>query len=156
MDQWFNSTRKNKTLSSKWGQDCLKNEDGSREPVSKMKTARLQNEDGFAGYEPQSVSKMKTSLSTIPYALGEAAGSGDGAGSPPRLQAHRFDAMMRSVGGRQQVIWGAASIARALHVSTDTVYRWAKRPEMPIHKVGGRYFTTKADLLAILQGRGHP
>jgi len=65
----------------------------------------------------------------------------------PPLDRWRFDAVIAG----PAKLWGLPSIAQAAGVAENTVRRWARRGA-PIHKVGGRWFTTRAALNAWLAG----
>lgn len=55
---------------------------------------------------------------------------------------------------RDRKLWGAVEIGGAAGVSPQTIRRsWAKRPDAPIRRVGGRLFAWRGELLAWLRAR---
>lgn len=69
-----------------------------------------------------------------------------------RLAAADFDEVVRQARRRPDELWGLPAIASALGLSVDTVRRWSRDPRkgLPITRPGGRYFATRAALLAWL------
>lgn len=64
------------------------------------------------------------------------------------LTPETFDALARDTHareGRPEKLWGAATIARALGVSTDTVKAWAEDPDVPIYRPKG-YYAVRSEL----------
>ncbi len=43
-------------------------------------------------------------------------------------------------------LWGLPAIADFLDVSVDTARRWARRPDVPIFKAGGRHCAIRSEL----------
>lgn len=43
-------------------------------------------------------------------------------------------------------IWGLPAIAYFCDVSVDTARRWARKPDVPIYKTGGRHWAIKSEL----------
>lgn len=43
-------------------------------------------------------------------------------------------------------IWGLPAIAAFLDVSVDTARRWARKPDVPIYKTGGRHWAIRSEL----------
>lgn len=66
------------------------------------------------------------------------------------ITPERFD---RALVSKPEKLWGAPAIAAALGVSVDTVYRWAKDANVPVCRVGGRYFAFRAELDAWMRNR---
>lgn len=64
----------------------------------------------------------------------------------PPLDRWRADAVLEP----NRPVWGLAAIAAILGVSDDSARRWVKDPacDVPIRKVGGRWFAERQALLA--------
>lgn len=47
---------------------------------------------------------------------------------------------------RVERIWGLPAIAFFCDVSIDTARRWARKPDVPIYKSGGRHWAIRSEL----------
>ena len=71
---------------------------------------------------------------------------------PPPLSPDVLDRILPSRSAKMERLWGAPAIARALGVSVDTVYRFARTAGVPVyHPPGGGYFAVRAELEAWLR-----
>lgn len=71
---------------------------------------------------------------------------------PPAFTPAVVDASVRRLGTPEH-LWGLSEIAQAMGLSRDTVRRTLERGDsgIPVYRPGGRYYASRADLLAWLR-----
>ena len=52
----------------------------------------------------------------------------------------------------EEVVWGAAEIARIIKRDNRATYHLLSKGELPVRKIGGRYVASRQKLLAFLAG----